>query len=58
MAQQRFPIRFTGANKAMAVLGLRAPNTDVEVGADTVAVRVAYCDPAALREGLATPAPA
>jgi hypothetical protein len=42
MAQQRFPIRFTGANEAMTVLGPRTSSAH----------------PAALCEELATPAPA
>lgn len=41
MAQQRSPIRFTGASKAMTVLGLRASNSHVEVGGDTVEVLTA-----------------
>jgi len=39
---QRFPIRFTGANKAMAVLGLTQGNSYVDVSATDVVVRLGW----------------
>ena len=39
MTTKRFAVRFTGPNKAMAVLGLRASNSYVEVRERTVEVR-------------------
>jgi hypothetical protein len=38
----RFPIRFTGANRAMVVLGLRPATSHVTVDKDTVAVRMSW----------------
>jgi hypothetical protein len=38
----RFPILFTGANKAMAALGLTAGNSSVEVGSETLRVRMGW----------------
>lgn len=40
MTGPRFPVRFSGANKAMALLGMRAATSYVEVGDDTVVVRM------------------
>jgi hypothetical protein len=37
-----FPIRFTGANKAMAVLGMSPRNSGVQVGDDRVEIRMAW----------------
>jgi hypothetical protein len=39
---ERFPIRFTGANKAMAVLGLTRGNSYVDVSATDVVVRLGW----------------
>ena len=39
---RRFAIRFTGANKAMAVLGLRPSNSDVVVGPTDVTIRMGW----------------
>jgi hypothetical protein len=39
---QRFPIRFTGANTAMAVLGLTRGNSYVDVSATDVVVRLGW----------------
>lgn len=39
---RRFPIRFTGVNKAMAVLGLRRTNSDVVVDAAEFRVRMGW----------------
>jgi hypothetical protein len=38
----RFPIRFTGANRSMAALGMHRANAYVEVGADAVRVRMGW----------------
>jgi hypothetical protein len=38
----RFPILFTGLNKAMVVVGIRPSSSDVEVDGDTIAVRMGY----------------
>ena len=40
MGPQRFPVRFTGASNAMRVLGLRPATSYVEVGSDSVEVRM------------------
>jgi hypothetical protein len=40
MSSQRFPVRFTGVNKAMRLLGLRPANSYVEVGDETLEVRM------------------
>lgn len=42
VAPTRFPIRFTGANKAMAVLGLNPGNSHVDIGTDEVEVRMGW----------------
>ena len=39
---RRFSIRFTGPNKAMAVLGLRPSNSDVVVGPTEVTIRMGW----------------
>jgi hypothetical protein len=39
---RRFPIRFTGANKAMVVLGLRPANSEVAVGPTEVTIRMGW----------------
>ena len=39
---QRFPIRFTGANKAMVVLGLTSGNSYVDVSASDVVVHLGW----------------
>ena len=39
---RRFPIRFTGANKAMTVLGMRPSNSDVIVGPTDVTIRMGW----------------
>jgi hypothetical protein len=41
-SNRRFPIRFTGLNKAMAVLGLRSTNSYVDVGPLDVTVRLGW----------------
>ena len=38
----RFPIRYTGANHAMAVLGLTLGNSHVDVTEDRVEVRMGW----------------
>ena len=38
----RFPVRFTGANRAMAVLGLSATNSYVDVSAQVLTVRMGW----------------
>lgn len=42
MASTRFPILFTGANKAMAVLGITQGSSFVDVGDDLVRVRLSW----------------
>lgn len=42
MSGARFPIRFTGANRAMAVLGLSPGGSWVEVGDDRLGVRMGW----------------
>lgn len=37
-----FPIRFTGLNRAMVVLGITPANSEVRVGADEVEVRMGW----------------
>jgi hypothetical protein len=39
---ERFPIRFTGANKAMVVLGLTSGNSYVDVSASDLVVRLGW----------------
>ena len=39
---QVFPVRFTGANRAMHLLGLHRGNASVDVGVDTVRVRMGW----------------
>lgn len=39
---QRFPILYTGANKAMVVLGLREANSYVDVGASEVTIHMGW----------------
>lgn len=39
---ERFPILYTGANRAMAVLGLRSANSFVDVADDAVTVRLGW----------------
>ena len=39
---QRFPIHFTGANKAMVVLGLRPANSSVDVSSTDVTIRMGW----------------
>ena len=39
---QRFPIRFTGVNRAMAVLGLRPGNSYVELSDSDVTIRMGW----------------
>lgn len=39
---ERFPIRFTGANKAMVVLGLTSGNSYVDVSATDLVVRLGW----------------
>jgi hypothetical protein len=39
---KRFPILFTGLNKAMTALGLTAGNSYVEVGSDVLIVRMGW----------------
>jgi len=39
---RRFPIRFTGLNRAMSVLGLRPKNSYVDVGTADVTVRLGW----------------
>lgn len=39
----RFPIRFTGANKAMVVLGMHPGNSHVTINGDDVEVRMGWC---------------
>jgi hypothetical protein len=41
-AARRFPIRFTGANKAMIVIGLRPATSYVDVSETAVAVRLGW----------------
>ena len=41
-AERRFPIRFTGANKAMVLLGLRPGNSDVTIGPSDVTIRMGW----------------
>lgn len=58
MATQRFPIRFTGANRAMAVLGMRPANSFLDVGDDTVDVRMGWAFRASVpRAAIRTAAP-
>ena len=42
MTSLRFPIRFTGLNKAMVVLGLHSKNSFVEVDDDEIRVRMGW----------------
>jgi hypothetical protein len=42
MSTARFPIRFTGVNKAMALLGMGPRVSYVDVGADAVEVRMGW----------------
>ncbi len=42
MTDRRFPVRFTGANKAMAVLGLSARTCAVEVTDTGIVVRMGW----------------
>lgn len=39
---QRFPIRYSGVNKSMAVLGLRRSNSHVDIGATDVTVSMGW----------------
>ena len=39
---QVFPVRFTGANRAMHLLGLHRGNAYVDVGVDTMRVRMGW----------------
>ncbi len=39
---RRFPIRFTGANRTMGLIGLTRPRCYVEVGADRIRVRMGW----------------
>lgn len=41
-ATARFPIHFTGANKAMVVLGLRSANSYVDVGPIDITIRMGW----------------
>lgn len=41
-APTRFPVRFTGANKALAVLGMTSRNSFVEVADDAVEVAMGW----------------
>ncbi len=41
-SSRRFPIRFTGVNRAMAVLGLRPANSFVAVGPAEVTIRMGW----------------
>lgn len=52
----RFPIRFTGANKAMVVLGLRPANSFVDVGPETVTIRMGWAFRATLPRSSVTAA--
>ena len=47
-AAERFPIHFTGLNKAMAVLGMTQRSSDVEVDAAEVRVRMGWAFRAAI----------
>ncbi|MGA9276883.1 hypothetical protein [Ilumatobacter sp.] len=42
MSGQRFPIRFTGANRAMVVLGMSSRNSFIDVGDEVVTVRMGW----------------
>lgn len=55
---RRFPIRFTGANKAMAALGLRPSNSDVVVGATDVTIRMGWAFSATIPRSAITSATA
>lgn len=39
---RRFPIRYTGANRLMAVLGMRRANSDVVIGPTDVTIRMGW----------------
>jgi hypothetical protein len=39
---RRFPIRFTGANRTMGLIGITRPRCYVEVGADRIRVRMGW----------------
>ncbi len=41
-AVRRFPIRFTGANRAMVLLGLRPANSEVTIGPTDVRIRMGW----------------
>lgn len=41
-ATRRFPIRFTGANKAMVALGLSPANSRVDVGPTDLTIRMGW----------------
>lgn len=42
MTANRFPIRFTGANRAMSLLGITPRSSDVTLDADAVRVRMGW----------------
>src|SRR5688572_5494403 len=51
MSTQRFPVRFTGPNRAMYLLGLRPATSYIEVTDDVVHVRMGVMFSATFRRG-------